>query len=120
MVIQLFDPGEVSGNGFLRLQSPDGNAYSYATFDWHSDDGRSGTGVTQIQTSINGAAQFNNRLVTIEVNLPASYGSVGLNPPGDATNEQGWWRVEYNVAGGNDTTTWAVSIRGNPVHLVLP
>ena len=54
------------------------------------------------------------------VDLPPTYGIVGLNPPGDATTEQGWWRVEYNVTGGNDTTTWGVSIRGNPVHLVLP
>ena len=120
MVIELFDPGEVSGNGFLRFQNPDGNAYNYATFDWVSDDGRSGNDVTQIQTSINGAAQFNNRLLTITVDLPANYGSTGLNPPGDVTAEQGWWRVEYNVTGGNDTTTWSVSIRGNPVHLVLP
>jgi Flp pilus assembly protein TadG len=120
MVIELFDPGEVSGNGFLRFQNPDGNVYNYATFDWVSDDGRSGNDVTQIQTSINGAAQFNNRLLTITVDLPATYGSTGLNPPGDVTSEQGWWRVEYNVTGGNDTTTWAVSIRGNPVHLVLP
>jgi len=120
MVIELFDPGEVSGNGFLRFQSPDGNVYNYATFNWKSDDGRSGTNVTQIQTSINGAAQFNNRLLTIEIPLPTTYGSAGLDPPGDITSEQGWWRVEYNVSGGNDTTTWGVSIRGNPVHLILP
>jgi Flp pilus assembly protein TadG len=120
MVIELFDPGEVAGNGYLRLQSPDGNIYSYATFSWRSDDGRSGTNVSQIQTSINGAAQFNNRLVTIEVQLPPTYGDLGLDPPGDATTEAGWWRVEYNVSGGNDTTTWSVNIRGNPVHLVLP
>ena len=120
MVIELFDPGEVSGNGFLRIQSPDGDSYDYVNFDWSSDDGRSGTNVSSIQTSIGGAAQFNNRLVTIEVPLPTTYGSAGLNPPGDATDEPGWWRIEYDVSGGNDTTTWQVSIRGNPVHLVLP
>ena len=120
MVVELFDPGEVSGNGYLRFQSPDGNAYNYATFNWKSDDGRSGTNVTQIQTAINGAAQFNNRLITIEIPLPTTYGSAGLDPPGDITSEPGWWRVEYNVSGGNDTTTWGVSIRGNPVHLILP
>ena len=120
MVIELFDPGEVSGNGYLRIQSPDGNAYDYANFNWRSDDGRSGTNVSQIQTAVNGAAQFNNRTVTIEVPLPVSYGAAGLDPPGDATTEDGWWRIEYNVSGGNDTTTWQVSIRGNPVHLVLP
>ena len=42
MVIELFDPGEVSGNGFLRILTPNGNAYNYATFNWRSDDGRSG------------------------------------------------------------------------------
>ncbi len=120
MQVDLFDPGEASGNAYLRLLSPDGNAYNYATFDWVSDDGRSGTGVTQIQTSINGAAQFNNKQITISVPLPANYGSAGLNPPGDITDEDGWWLIEYNINQANDTTTWGVSIRGNPVHLVLP
>lgn len=119
MEIQLFDPGESSGNAYLRILSPDGNTYSYATFSWSSDDGRSGTNVSQIQTS-NGTALFNNKMVTILVPLPANYGSVGLNPPGDATDEDGWWMIEYNIAAANDTTTWAVNIRGNPVHLVLP
>jgi hypothetical protein len=118
--IQLFDPGESSGNAFLRFLSPDGNAYNYATFDWTADDGRSGTNVTSLQTSINGAAQFNNHLVTIEIQLPKTYGKVGLNPPGDITDEDGWWRIEYNINAANDTTTWAVSIRGNPVHLIIP
>ena len=43
MVIQLFDPGESSGDAFLRIKSPDGNAYNYANFTWTADDGRSGT-----------------------------------------------------------------------------
>jgi Putative Flp pilus-assembly TadE/G-like len=120
MEIQLFDPGEASGNAYLRILSPDGDSYDYVTFDYTSTNGRSGTGVTQIQTSVSGAAQFNNHLVTITVPLPPSYGSMGLDPPGDVTDEEGWWKIEYNVNQGNDTTTWQVSIRGNPVHLVLP
>ena len=40
MVIHLFDPGEASGNAYLRVLSPDGNIYHYQTFDWTSDDGR--------------------------------------------------------------------------------
>ncbi len=118
--IQLFDPGESSGDAFLRFLSPDNDTYQYAHFDWVSDDGRSGNNVTSLQTSIGGAAQFNNRLVTITIDLPNTYGSVGLNPPGDITTEQGWWRIEYNINAANDTTTWQVTIRGNPVHLVLP
>ena len=128
MQIELFDPGEASGNAYLRLLSPDGNVYHYVNFDWQSDDGRSGTNVSSIQTSVNGAAQFDNRLITISVPLPAGYGTVpppgyataGLDPPGDITSEPGWWQIEYNINQANDTTTWGVSIRGNPVHLVLP
>lgn len=119
MEIHLFDPGESNGNAYLRLLSPDGNNYHRQTFSWTSDDGRSGSNVDQIQTS-NGSALFNNREITILVPLPASYGQGGLNPPGDATNEQGWWIIEYELSSGNDTTTWSVDIRGNPVHLVTP
>jgi len=118
--IQLFDPGESSGNAFLRFLSPDGNKYSYATFDWEADDGRSGTGVTSIQTSIGGVAQFNNHLITIDIALGKDYGKMGLNPKGDVTDEEGWWQIEYNINAANDTTTWQISIRGNPVHLIIP
>ena len=119
MQIDLFDPGETNGDSFLRLLSPDGNSFDYVTFDWTSDDGRSGTNVSEIQTSDNGAL-FNNKMITISVPLPATYGSAGLDPPGDITTEAGWWLIEYNINAANDTTTWGVSIRGNPVHLVLP
>ena len=43
MVIDLFDPGESNGNAFLRILSPEGDSYDYATFDWTSDDGRPAT-----------------------------------------------------------------------------
>ena len=114
MAIHLFDPGEASGNAYLRILSPDGNIYHYQTFDWTSDDGRGQTGVSQIQTAVNGAAQFNNREITITIPLPATYGKDGLNPPGDITDEEGWWLIEYNVNQGNDTTTWSVDIQRQP------
>jgi len=118
--IDLFDPGESSGDAFLRFLSPDGNKYSYATFDWEDDRGNSGKGVTSLQTSNGGVAQFNNHLVTIDIDLPKDYGTKGLNPSGDTTDEDGWWQIEYNINAANDTTTWEISIRGNPVHLIIP
>jgi hypothetical protein len=118
LVISIFDPGESSGDAFLRILSPDGNAYNYQTFNWAADDGRSGTGVTQIQTSVGGAAQFNNHLVTITIPLPSTYGSGGLTPAGET--EAGWWKIEYQMNAANDTTTWGVNINGNPVHLIVP
>ncbi len=116
MVITLFDPGEASSPSYLQFLSPQGNSYDYATFDWYSNDGRSGSGVTEVQTST-GSALFNNRILTIEIGLPQDYGVGGLDPNG--IGEEGWWLVEYDVRAGNDTTTWEVAIRGNPVHLVL-
>ena len=115
--IKLFDPGESAGNAFLRIKSPDGNVYSNASFSWTSDDGRSGSG-TQIQTSVGGVAQFNNRQLTITIPLSPTYGAGGLTPTGET--EPGWWKIEYQMSQANDTTTWEVSIKGNPVHLIVP
>ena len=129
MVIELFDPGDVGQNAWIRVLSPNNNVYSYATFDYTSDavcvDGRSdscaATGRTQIQTYRSGSgSSFDNSVITLEIPLPSNYGQNGLNPPGDVTDEEGWWQIEYQVGAANDTTTWRVSIRGNPVHLVIP
>jgi hypothetical protein len=116
MVITLFDPGESSGNAYLRILSPEGDTYDYATFDWSSNDGRSGSG-TQIQTS-DGTPLFDNKILTIRVRLPASYAVGSLDP--DNIGEEGWWKIEYQTSAANDTTTWQVELIGNPVHLVVP
>ena len=71
-------------------------------------------GVTEIQTAA--PARFNNRILTINVSLPTDYGDSSLDP--DGLGEEGWWKVEYDVRAGNDTTTWEVRLIGNPVHLV--
>jgi hypothetical protein len=117
MVITLFDPGESDGNAFLRILSPEGDVYHRATFDWTSNDGRSGDDVTQIQTS-DGTPLFDNKVLTIRVPLRASYAVGDLDPMG--IGEQGWWRIEYETSSADDTTTWQVELIGNPVHLVVP
>jgi hypothetical protein len=130
--IDLFDPGDVSGNAVLRVKSPDGNAYNYATFSYSSinlsgsgsncisgnSDVCSASGRTSIQTAKSGSSSFNNTWLRLLIPLPDTYGSVGLTPAGET--QPGWWKIEYTVTGGNDTTTWMVNIRGNPVHLVVP
>jgi hypothetical protein len=119
MEIRLFDPGDVGGDATLRLKRPGTLGYSDATFSYIADNGRSGTNVTSIQTAVGGTNLFNNSWITISVPLPNTYGQ-GLDtllPPGET--QAGWWKVEYTIsASGNDTTTWEVTIRGNPVHLV--
>ena len=117
MEITLFDPGDVSGDAYLRIKSPDGNVYNYATFSYIADNGRSGTNVTQIQTaSVASGSFYQDAVIIIDVALPSGYGTTGLTPPGEPS--AGWWKIEYQVNGGNDTTTWQVAIRGSPVHLV--
>ena len=60
--------------------------------------------------------RYNDSWVAILVTLPSNYGSTGL-----ANN--GWWKISYTIPTGvqaTDTTTWKVSVRGNPVHLIVP
>jgi hypothetical protein len=71
-----------------------------------------------IQTANGGNSSFNDTWIKILVPLPTTYGSAGLLPPGET--QPGWWKIEYTVGGGNDTTTWMVNVLGNPVHLVVP
>lgn len=139
--IDLYDPGDVGGGAWLQILNPDGNAYNAATFSYTSVSkagtvGPSGSNVTCIETNRPGGApgfavpagcpniydgsgsQFDSYWLRILIPLPGNYGSVGLQPPG--TPAPGWWKIQYSVAGGNDTTTWGVLIRGNPVHLIEP
>ena len=140
--IDLYDPGDVGGGAWLQVLNPDGNAYNAATFSYTSRSkstgaaGPSGTNVTCIETNrpsvgppggipagcpaiLDGAgSQFDAYWLQILIPLPATYGAGGLTPAGET--EAGWWKIQYTVAGGNDTTTWQVNLRGNPVHLVLP
>ena len=140
--IDLYDPGDVGGGAWLRVLNPNGNAYNAATFSFTSRSkatgaaGPSGNNVTCIETNRpagpppggipagcpaiydNTGSQFDAYWLQILIPLSSTYGAGGLTPPGET--QAGWWKIQYTVAGGNDTTTWQVNIRGNPVHLVLP
>jgi hypothetical protein len=75
---------------------------------------QSGTNVTSIAThSSSQSSNYNNTWIRILIPLPTSYGLGGLW-------QGGWWQIQYALTGGggNDTTTWAVNVLGNPVHLV--
>ena len=69
--------------------------------------------VSSIVTTVSGAQATNGTWIHIRVPLLGTYGTTLWN--------NGWWQVEYTVTqGGNDTTTWQVSVSGNPVHLLVP
>ena len=120
--IKLFDPGDVGGTAYLRVKKPTPTGYVDATFNFTAAGGagsQSGSNVTVLQTASSGSSLYQNSWVTIQIPLPATYGVGGLTPPGET--EPAWWKIEYQITqAGNDTTTWEVSIRGNPVHLITP
>jgi hypothetical protein len=76
--------------------------------------------VTSLKTTISGTSQYNNSWVTLTIPLPKTY--TAPLPPGEPAGTQGgWWKIRYSFdSTTTDTTTWQASIRGNPVHLVLP
>ena len=142
MEIDLYDPGDVGGGAWLQILSPDGNSYAPATLSyssvakWSGAAGGSGNNVTCIETNFPGGppsfvvpggcpvvfdgsgSHYDDYWLRIIIPLPVTYGSTGLTPPGET--QPGWWKIQYSVAGGNDTTTWQVNILGNPVHLIVP
>jgi hypothetical protein len=119
--IDLFDIGDVGGDSYLQILSPDGAGGTQklvTNFSYTSDsnctgtsDSCTGTNRSKIQTYLGGQQAFNNTWLHITIPLGTSYGSTGLW-------QGGWWQIKYVVAKGNDTTTWSVNVRGNPVHLV--
>ncbi|HEY8199675.1 MAG TPA: hypothetical protein VIF44_07860, partial [Candidatus Limnocylindrales bacterium] len=129
---------DVGQKAWLEILSPDGASYAPTSFSYTADNGRSGSG-TCIQTfggggpsapagcsenSSSGGQFYGNSWLTINIQLPSTYGTVGyggrppLTPSGET--EPGWWKIRYTVNNANDTTTWMVSLKGNPVHLVVP
>ena len=122
-LIDLFDPGDISGTGTLQVLSPDGGTPHAVNFSYTTDANCvvrtgtspcSGTNVGQIITTYNGAQATNNTWIHISIPLANTYGQAGLW-------QGGWWQIQYTVTqGGNDTTTWQVSVSGNPVHLLVP
>ena len=137
IVIDLFDPGDVGRQGVAA--DPESRRQRLHAGDLQLHGGQQGpspqstTGQTCIQTFggstgvaapagcpnfTSGGTFSRNSWVRIMIPLSATYGSVGLQPPGEPA--AGWWKIKYTVQSGNDTTTWQVGILGNPVHLIVP
>jgi Flp pilus assembly protein TadG len=71
----------------------------------------SGSGHPQPGTHRLSSSRYNDRLIRIEVPLPADI----TGAYGGAT----WWRIRYTPGSSpTDRTTWSVIVRGDPVRLV--
>lgn len=144
--IRLWDPGDTGNlSATLRVKVPIGGAYVDAPLDWvatrvasgaanctnKTDDNTnppatvswadgSGSGDPYIVANTGGTSQFNGCWLTIVVVIPGNYDGVA-----PTAGDQNWWKIQYTMGGAStdaafDLTTWQVTIRGNPVHLVVP
>jgi hypothetical protein len=115
--VELFDPGETTGNGTLRFEMPSGSTYSTVSFNWRdagtsmSTGGTLHTNVTSLTTASGGSSLFNGHWVVVTIKIPVTY---------EATSPlNGWWKIRYTITGtAHERTTWRVEIKDAPVHLV--
>lgn len=129
MQVELFDPAD--GIDSVRIVDPNGD---YVDFSWHTIDclvysydcsrGDLGTVSSPIHQTCSGipclkqasGISFQNRTIRIAIPLDQSYAcAYTAGEPDDC-----WWKVEYedNNSNANETTTWGVTLLGDPIHLV--
>ena len=118
LVLDMYDPGEVSGNALMKVLSPSGSTASscVAYSDSSTSTFASGSTLTPCQFyASQGGAKYNGSWVQLQIKIPNSYTCT----PGLTTTAGCWWKIRYEIGGtATDTTTWAAQIVGDPVHLV--
>ena len=128
--VDIFDPGDMSGTGTMTLGISDpsgaianlspGSAKMYNLGNQRSNYPAGATLVATSSTPrvvVNngaGSAPFDNYWLHFDLPIPSTY-IPGPNPA------NWWWGLQYGTSGsvtGNDTITVAVSLKGNPAHIV--
>jgi Flp pilus assembly protein TadG len=106
--VNLFDVGDSSTSGTIKVISPSGGDYSGCT----------GAGVT---TSINSDCSFtanstfNGKWQTVSIPIPSGYTC------DDTVQTACWVKLRYDYGASSvptDVTTWTANIEGDPVRLV--
>lgn len=131
LVLELYDPGESSGDAWLYPMMPSASAtgavVSPSTSACAFSSTRSGYpraadlnngGVCSVRTATaTDGSLFNGYWVTVRVTIPTDYTcTAGLDP--EVSAGSCWWGIRYNFGGAaTDTTTWQARVEGNPVHL---
>jgi Flp pilus assembly protein TadG len=136
LIINLWDPGDTGALAAkLEILQPTATSYQPVSFSYtakrvassssaSSCDSNTGTNVTFVTTNSGNSSKFNGCWLTMEVVLPNGYDAP--HPSSDTvTTEGGWWKIRYTMSGtstdfSTDVTTWTATIRGSPVHLVVP
>jgi hypothetical protein len=121
MEIRLYDPGDTNGlPGTLQILQPTSSSWSAVSMTWtctvvaqtHGSC-PSGSGTSIVTNDSSNRVPFNGCWLTIDIVIPTTY----------SAPQSGWWKISYAMGGSSSTyatdeTTWQVSIRGNPVHLI--
>lgn len=135
--------GTIAGTTPITNQGfPAALDYNYSVAPTDSTSGATGLGSGYIkipastETAGNslqvssGSARFNGSWLNLTMTIPSNDGPVGtryadmvngvgtVGQPGYVAPFGGYWKMLYQVQGGNDTTTWEISVNGTPVHLV--
>ncbi|WP_345508121.1 pilus assembly protein TadG-related protein [Terrabacter aeriphilus] len=105
--IRLFDIGDSSGTGTVKILNPSGT----------TPTGCTGTGpqTSLASCTFTASSAFNGKWQTVSVPIPTSYSCTDSDP------NACWWKLSYDYGTGNqpaDTTTWSASLEANPVRLV--
>lgn len=108
--IDLWDPGDASGNHSIRILSPQGSNSNFGGCSWTSTNPSYPSGSSNTTCDIaTSNSRFNGHALEIRINLPSDYSCAS----------DCWWKIDYNYPGTtNDTTTWSATILGDPVKLV--
>jgi hypothetical protein len=122
--ISLFDPGDTNNvTANMKVLQPTTSGWSAVNMNWtavrvtSAGSNCTGGSGSQILTSSGGTSRYNGCWLTIDIAL-----DIGYTAP-----QSGWWKIEYDMTTcstgstgcvATDETTWQVSIRGNPVHLI--
>lgn len=117
--ISLYDPGEVSktsgtsGDGTIQVITNTGAVAATCTGTSSNNVISPSLSPCQFQSADNGSSKYNGAWVTLGIKIPNNYSCTLGTVPGC------WWKIKYIIDGqGNDTTTWAAQVIGDPVHLI--
>lgn len=105
LVVDLWDPGDASGNHSIYIVDPHGNN---PPCTW-----------TSTNPAYPGATETSCRVLTSGSRFQDHGVQIRIDLTGYTCGADCWWRIRYDYpAQAQDTTTWEARIEGNPVKLV--
>lgn len=117
--IELYDIGDAQVSGTLTVEPPTDARNNGSSLSFFSGCTGTGPGVIRsdcstVSTPSGGSSQFNGRVETINVPIPAGYTC------NDSAADGCWVRIHYQFGSGQvtDVTSWTAALDGDPVRIV--